>query len=313
MRTLVAGDRSPLPGPAIPFDRSISAKPEELQAMSPLVRRVIANNGGPFTFTGTCSYVVGRGEVAIIDPGPVDPHHLQRLLDTVRNETVRHILVTHTHRDHSPGAKALKEATNARIVGCQPRPQLSTDRDAPAVEIAFDQAYAPDEILRQGDSVAGPGYTLTALETPGHTRDHLAFALDEEKALFSGDHVMAWSTTVVSPPDGSMGAYMASLRKLLGRSDAVYWPGHGGPVRSPQSFVNALLVHRQWREAAILRCLAAGDATVATILSHTYRDLAPVLRGAAAQSVLAHLVDLVERGRVVVEGPASLGAQFRPA
>ena len=302
-----------MPTDDIPFDRSISAKPEEIQTVSPLVRRVIANNGGPFTFTGTCSYVVGRGDVAIIDPGPADPRHLQMLLDAVRNETVRHIAVTHTHRDHSPGAYALKQATGAPVVGCRPRGHEPRDHAGPAVEIAFDPRYAPDGVLQDGESIVGPGYTLTAIETPGHTTDHLAFAFAQERTLFSGDHVMAWSTTVVAPPDGSMRAYMESLRKLLGRSDDVYWPGHGGPVRNPQGFVNALVVHRQWREAAILRCLQAGDTTVATIVSHTYGGLAPALRGAAGQSVLAHLLDLVERGRVVAEGPMTLDGHFAPA
>ncbi len=302
-----------MPTDDIPFDRSISAKPEEIQTVSPLLRRVIANNGGPFTFTGTCSYVVGRGDVAIIDPGPADPRHLQSLLAAVRNETVRHIAVTHTHRDHSPGAYALKEATGAPVVGCRPRRHEQRDPAEAAVEIAFDLRYAPDRVLEDGESIAGPDYTLTAVETPGHTTDHLAFAFPQGSALFSGDHVMAWSTTVVAPPDGSMRAYRESLRKLLARGDAVYWPGHGGPVRNPQAFVNALLVHRQWREAAILRCLDAGDTTIATIVSHTYRDLAPALRGAAGQSVLAHLLDLVERGRVVAEGPATLNARYCPA
>ena len=297
----------------IPFDRSISARPEEIDPVSPLVRRVIANNGGPFTFTGTCSYVVGRGEVTIIDPGPADQRHLRRLLDAVRGETVRHIVVTHTHRDHCAGAYALKEVTGATVVGCPAHSPDPGDQVGPTVEFAFDRRYAPDRILREGESIVGPDYTLTAIETAGHTVDHLSFALPQEGALFSGDHVMAWSTTVVAPPDGSMRAYMASLRKLLGRPETVYWPGHGGPVRNPQGFVKALLVHRQWRETAILRCLEAGDTTIATIVAHTYRDLSPALRGAAAQSVLAHLVDLVEQRRVVVAGPVSLTARYCPS
>ncbi|HEX4767460.1 MAG TPA: MBL fold metallo-hydrolase [Lichenihabitans sp.] len=295
----------------MPFDRSISARAEELQRVSPGIRRLIANNGGPFTFTGTCSYIVGRGEVAVIDPGPNDPSHLHALLDAVAGETVRHILVTHTHRDHSPGAAALREATGAEIVGCRPRRPAAGHEAHPHLDAGFDRAYAPDRILGEGDGVEGPAYRLFAVETPGHTSDHLAFGFPAEGALFSGDHVMAWSTTVVVPPDGSMRAYMASLRKLIGRDDTIYWPGHGGPVRQPRTFVNALLVHRQWREAAILRCLAAGDATVATIVGRIYRDLAPALRGGASQSVLAHLVDLVDAGRVVVDGPPTLRAHYR--
>ncbi len=296
----------------IPFDRSISARAEELQRVSPGIRRLIANNGGPFTFTGTCSYIVGRGEVAVIDPGPNDPDHLDALLDAVAGETVRHILVTHTHRDHSPGAAALREATGAEIVGCRPRRPTQHDAAQPHLDAGFDPAYAPDRILADSDVVEGPGYRLVAVETPGHTSDHLAFGFPAEGALFSGDHVMAWATTVVVPPDGSMRAYMASLRKLLARHDTIYWPGHGGPVRQPRTFVNALLVHRQWREAAILRCLAAGDATVATIVGRIYRDLAPALRGAANQSVLAHLIDLAEAGKVAADGPLTLRALYRP-
>ncbi len=297
----------------IPFDRSISARAEELQRVSPGIRRLIANNGGPFTFTGTCSYIVGRGDVAVIDPGPNDSGHLNALLDAVAGETVRHILVSHTHRDHAPGAAALREATGAEIVGCRPRRTAAGDAAHSHLDAGFDLAYAPDRILADGDVVDSPGYRLVAVATPGHTSDHLAFGFPAEEALFSGDHVMAWSTTVVVPPDGSMRAYMASLRKLIGRNDAIYWPGHGGPVRQPRTFVNALLVHRQWREAAILRCIAAGDATIATIVGRIYRDLAPALRGGASQSVLAHLVDLVEVGKVVVDGPTTLRAHYRAA
>ena len=174
-------------------------------------------------------------------------------------------------------------------------------------------ATGPTGALGDGDEVSGRGYTLVAVETPGHSSDHLAFALPDERALFSGDHVMAWSTTIVAPPDGSMRAYMASLRKLLDRTDDIYWPGHGGPVRNPRTFVNALMVHRQWREAAILRRLAAGDTTIAAVVSSLYRDLAPSLRGAAGLSVLAHLIDLVERHQVQVDGSVSLNAHYRAA
>ena len=306
-------DAKPVSADDIPFDRTLSAKPDEVQALSPLVRRLVANNGGPFTFTGTCSYIVGRGEVAVIDPGPADPNHIAALMAAVKGETVRHILVTHTHRDHAPGAALLKSATGAEIMGCPQRRQRAEDPSHPALDVAFDLRYAPDRVLAEGDVVAGPGYRLVAVETPGHSSDHLAFALAEENTLFSGDHVMAWSTTIVAPPDGSMRDYMASLRKLLGRPEMVYWPGHGGPVRNPRTFVNALMVHRQWREAAILRRIAAGDATVPTMVSNVYRGLAPSLRGAAGLSVLAHLVDLVERGQVTADGPVSLRGRYEAA
>ena len=297
----------------IPFDRTLTAKPDEVQLLSPLVRRLVANNGGPFTFTGTCSYIVGRGTVAVIDPGPADSSHIAALMQAVTGETVRHILVTHTHRDHAPGAALLKAATGAEIVGCPQRVARAADPSLPAIDAAFDLRYAPDRALGEGDAVEGPDYRLVALATPGHTSDHLAFALPAEQALFSGDHVMAWSTTVVAPPDGSMRAYMASLRKLQERDDAVYWPGHGGPVKNPRAFVKALIVHRQWREAAILRRVAAGDATVPTLVASLYRDLAPSLRGAAGLSVLAHLVDLVADGQVTADGPATIKAHYAAA
>ena len=297
----------------IPFDRRLAAKPEEVHELSRLVRRLIANNGGPFTFTGTCSYIVGRGEVSVIDPGPADPTHIAHLMAALKGETLRHILVTHTHRDHAPGAALLKAATGAEILGCPKRKATVADPRHQALDAAFDLRYVPDRVLGDGDAVSGRGYTLVAIETPGHSSDHLAFALPEEQAVFSGDHVMAWSTTIVAPPDGSMRAYMASLKKLLDRADDIYWPGHGGPVRNPRAFVNALMVHRQWREAAILRRLAAGDTTIAAVVSSLYRDLAPSLRGAAGLSVLAHLIDLVERRQVEVDGSVSLNAHYRAA
>ncbi len=297
----------------IPFDRTMAAKPEELQQVSPLVRRLVANNGGPFTFTGTCTYLVGRGEVAVIDPGPADASHVAAIMAAVAGETVRHILVTHTHRDHAPGAALLKAATGAEVVGCPKRAPRPADPSLPTLDAAFDLRYAPDRALGEGDAVEGPGYSLVAVETPGHSSDHLAFALPAEGTLFSGDHVMAWSTTVVAPPDGSMRAYMGSLRKLQGREDAVYWPGHGGPVRNPRAFVKALLLHRQMREAAILRRIAAGDGTVPALVASLYRDLAPSLRGAAGLSVLAHLVDLVAGGQVAADGPATLKATYATA
>lgn len=295
---------------AIPFDHSISAKPEELQSVSRLVRRLIANNRSPFTFTGTCTYIVGQGDVTVIDPGPLDGAHLDAILAATRGETIRTIMVTHPHLDHCGGCTALKDVTGATIMGCRPREAASDPRQVPMLDAALDRRYTPDLVLNEGDCVAGPGYRLEAVATPGHSADHLVFGLPEENALFSGDHVMAWSTTVVVPPDGSMRAYMQSLRKLLSREDEIYWPGHGGPVRNPKSFVNALLVHRQWREAAILRCLAAGDTTISTIVSHTYQDLAPSLRAAAAQSVLAHLIDLVGDGRVLADGPPGLQVRY---
>jgi glyoxylase-like metal-dependent hydrolase (beta-lactamase superfamily II) len=298
----------------LPLDIAFSAAAEACESVSPLVRRIVAGNPGPFTFKGTCSYIVGKGRVAVVDPGPDLPEHVEALLTAVRGETVTHIVVSHTHRDHSPAARALKAATGAPIVGCGPhrtaRPPADGER---SLEASGDSDHAPDAELREGDAVAGRGWTLRALATPGHLANHLCFALPEEKALFSADHVMAWSTTVVAPPSGSMGDYMASLEKLKGRAERIYWPGHGGPVREPQRFVRALIHHRRQREASILARLAAGDRTIPAIVSAIYQGLSPALQGAAALSVLAHLEDLVAREVVVADGPPTLAGAYRLA
>lgn len=298
------------------FDRDAAAASRELVQLSPLVRRLVAGNAGPMTFTGTCSYIVGRGTVAIIDPGPDDPAHVERLLAAVAGESVSHIVLTHTHRDHSPASRALKAATGAAIVGCGPhRParELFLGEINP-LDAAADRDYAPDLVLAEGDAVSGPGWSLRALETPGHTANHLAFALPEEEALFSGDHVMAWSTSVVAPPDGSMLAYMTSIEKLRGRGDRLYWPGHGGPVREPQRFLRGLVQHRRQREAAILSRLRAGDETIAQMVPPIYQDLPSALHGAASLSVLAQLEDLVARAVVLCDDAApALTSRYRLA
>lgn len=294
------------------FDTAFPAAPEKAERISPLLRRVVANNPGPFTFHGTCSYIVGEGEVAIVDPGPEDPAHVAALLAAVRGERVAQIVVSHTHRDHSPAALALQQATGAPIVGCAPhRPAraLAVGEMNP-LEASADLAYRPDRVLEEGEAVAGPGWTLVAVETPGHMANHLCFALPEERALLSADHVMAWATTVIAPPDGSMSAFMTSLEKLKGRDETVYWPGHGGPVREPQRFVRALIHHRRQREASILHRVAAGDRTIPAIVSAIYQGLNPALRGAAGLSVFAHLEDLVGRGLVRTEGPPSLTGEY---
>jgi len=284
----------------IEFDRTATTPPGEIAELSPLIRRVIAGNGGPMTFTGTCTYIVGRGRVAIIDPGPDDPAHVARLLAAVAGETVTDIVVTHTHRDHSPAVPAVKAATGARIVGCGPHRaarELALGEVNP-LDAAADRAYAPDLLMGDGDHVSGPGWTLTAVDTPGHTANHVAFSLAEEASLFSGDHVMAWSTSIVAPPDGSMAAYMASIEKLRGMEHRLYWPGHGGPVIEPQRLLRGLVQHRRQREAAILSRLSAGDERIAEMVPAIYQGLAPALHGAAGLSVLAQLEDLVLRGAV---------------
>ena len=270
-----------------------------LAPRSPLVRRLLARNPSPFTFTGTGTFVVGSGTVAVIDPGPDDPAHVAALIAGLAGETVSHIVVTHTHMDHSPAAPALKAATGARIVGCAP---LVLSDYGPRADAGFDASYAPDAVMSEGDSVSGPGWTLTAVATPGHTSNHLCFALEQEKALFTGDHVMGWSTTVVAPPDGDMADYMASLQKLMVRDDAVYHPTHGEPVTDPQRFVKHLIGHRRQRETQVLRAIGEGLVTIPQMVAAMYAMVDKRLHPAAGLSVLAHLIDLEQRGRVARAG-----------
>lgn len=285
------------------------AKAETVTQLSPLVRLVVCDNPGPFTFTGTCTYIVGRGAVAIIDPGPENDGHVAALLDAVKGESVRHIVLTHTHRDHSPAARVLAEKTGAKIVGCAP--YVAKPGAPSGLDSAHDTDYAPAHVLADGDILEGDGFTLEAIATPGHASNHVAYALREENALFSGDHVMAWSTSIVAPPDGSMTDYMASLDKLRARSEAIYWPGHGGPVKDPPRYLRALAHHRRLRESAILNRIAAGDTNIPAMVERIYENLDPRLRGAAALSVYAHIEDLVARGVIGVDGPLSKDATFR--
>jgi glyoxylase-like metal-dependent hydrolase (beta-lactamase superfamily II) len=280
-----------------------------LTKVSPHLRRLVAPNPSAFTFTGTCTYIVGEGEVAIVDPGPDDDDHLARLVGAVSGERVAYIAVTHTHRDHSALASRLKSAVGAPIVGA--RAHIPNPGAARGLDAAHDTAYAPDVVLADGEAVRFGGLTLTALATPGHAANHLAFALEQENALLSGDHVMAWSTTVVAPPDGSMSDYMASLEKLRGRGEEIYWPGHGGPVQDPSRYVRALLGHRRQREASILARLETGPATIPAIVQQIYVGLDPRLVGAARLSTLAHLEDLTARGLVSRDEGAPLVASFR--
>jgi glyoxylase-like metal-dependent hydrolase (beta-lactamase superfamily II) len=269
------------------------------EQVAPGIRRLLAPNPSPFTFTGTQTYVIGAGEVAVIDPGPDEPHHVERLLRGLAGERVCAILVTHTHRDHSPASRPLAAVTGAPIVGCAP---LALADDGPRADEAFDTDYRPHRILGDGERVAGEGWTLEAVATPGHTSNHLCFALPEQQALFSGDHVMGWSTTIVAPPDGDMAAYMASLDKLLARDDRTYFPTHGPPIEQPHEHVRKLIDHRRMRERQILEQLAGGEGSIARMVPKLYRDTDPILYPAAERSVLAHLLDLQQRGRVRREG-----------
>ncbi|UZK66173.1 MBL fold metallo-hydrolase [Sphingomonas sp. M1-B02] len=264
-------------------------------SIDPLVTRVLAPNPSPYTFTGTQTHLVGTSEVAVIDPGPDDSAHVEALLAAIAGRRVSAILCTHTHRDHSPGAAPIKAATGAPIVGCAP---LSLADAGPRADAAFDTGYTPDRVLADGESVAGPDWTLVALATPGHTSNHLAFALPETKALFTGDHVMGWSTTVVAPPDGNMADYMASLAKLMERDDRIYYPAHGDPIEKPQRFVRGLIGHRKQREGQILRLLQQDVVAIPAMVERMYVGLDPRLMGAAERSVLAHLIDLQARGLV---------------
>jgi glyoxylase-like metal-dependent hydrolase (beta-lactamase superfamily II) len=273
--------------------------PEIVQRLSPRVRRVLADNPSPFTHTGTQTYIVGTGEVAVIDPGPADPGHIAGILKASEGDRIIAIMCTHTHRDHSPGAAPLKAATGAEIVGCAP---LSLDDDGPRADASFDRSYAPDRVLADGERIAGPDWTLMVVATPGHTSNHLCFALIEEDALFTGDHVMGWSTTVVSPPDGDMAEYMRSLEKLQERSDTVYYPAHGEPVTKPQQFVRGLAGHRKQRERQILKLLGEGVREIGTMVPLMYSGIDERLYGAAGRSVLAHLIDLRDRGMVQEAG-----------
>ena len=290
--------------PDIPFNREKPAQSGDVTRLAPLVRRVLAANAGPFTFTGTCTYLVGEGKVAVIDPGPADDAHIEALLAATKGESITAILVTHTHRDHSPGARLLQARTRAPIIGCATHIPLA-DPPSGRLDASHDLDHAPDEVLSDGAMFKGDGFTLEAIATPGHASNHLAFALHEEKGLFSGDHVMAWSTSIVAPPDGNMRDYMASLEKIAARDESVYWPGHGNPLQEPQRFVRLLAMHRRQRETAILERLAEGDRNISDIVRVIYKGVDERLHRAAGLSVLAHLEDLVARDLVASDHGAA--------
>jgi glyoxylase-like metal-dependent hydrolase (beta-lactamase superfamily II) len=282
----------------------------ETEQHEPLVRRVLAPNPSPYTFTGTQTWLVGAGnEVAVIDPGPAgsglsigDPQdingagHVEAILRAAGDAKITAILCTHTHRDHSPAAAPLKAATGAPIIGCAP---LALKDDGPRADSAFDPDYAPDRILADGERISGEGWTIEAVATPGHTSNHICFALIESGALFTGDHVMKWSTSVVSPPDGDMAAYMASLQKLYDREDRIYYPAHGPAVEKPRQLVRGMIGHRRMRERQILSELEKGPRPITEMVEAMYKGLDSRLKGAAGRSVLAHLVDLNQQGRVI--------------
>jgi glyoxylase-like metal-dependent hydrolase (beta-lactamase superfamily II) len=299
----------------IHYNKEFDLLPGQPAEVAPGVRAIVANNPGPFTFKGTVSYIVGRGQVAIVDPGPDDDAHIAALLDAVRGETVTDIFVTHTHRDHSPAVPKIKARTGATVYAEGPH-RLARPLhigEGSRLDASADLDFVPDVALADGAVIHGDGWTIEAVTTPGHTANHMAFALKEADLIFSGDHVMAWSTPIVAPPDGAMTDYMASLEKLARRRELVYLPGHGGPVRDALVFVQSYIRHRQAREASILRRLGKGAADIPTLVRAIYIGIDPRLAGAAGLSVLAHLEDLVARGVVATDGVPSIDGTYRLA
>jgi glyoxylase-like metal-dependent hydrolase (beta-lactamase superfamily II) len=297
---------------AIPFIREFDAPYGAHVRLTPLIGRVLARNPGPFTFKGTGVYIVGQREVAVIDPGPLIDEHVDALKRALEGKSVRSILVTHTHADHSPAAQLLKEWCGAKTFAFGPHGS-GHHEDGPRVEEGGDREFMPDVRLKDGEVVSGAGWTIEAVHTPGHTSNHLCFGLREERALFSGDHVMGWSTTVVTPPDGNMREYMASLKKLQARDDTVLYPTHGSPIADPAPFLQAYLEHRLVREGQILTCLRSGVDTIPAIVERLYADVDKRLHPAAARSVLAHLIQLGEDGRVRAEPAVIASARYRAA
>lgn len=297
------------------FARAFAPAHGSAVTVAPGVQRLTAPNAGPFTFQGTNTYIVGDRSVCVIDPGPEDEAHWQALDRALDGREVTHIAVSHTHRDHSPLARRLKDRTGAVTVGEGPHRAarlLHHGETNPFAE-SSDMEFVPDITLCEGAPVAGDGWTLETVLTPGHTANHAAFGLAGTGILFSADHVMAWATSIVAPPDGAMADYMASLDRLLARDDRVYFPGHGGPVTEPQAFVRGLRTHRRMRERAILERIRSGDRRIPDMVAAIYRDTDPRLHGAAALSVLAHIEDLVARGEIIGDGPPSLGGTYAPA
>lgn len=300
---------------SLDFDMSFDPAYGEMVTVAPGVGRITVNNPGPFTFHGTNTYVVGRDTLAVIDPGPEDDAHLATILHSIGGRPVSHIFVSHTHRDHSPLTRRLKAATGATVLAEGPHRAARPLRigEVNPLDASADLDFAPDLALADGAVIDGDGWSIRAVHTPGHAANHACFAMEGTGVLFSADHVMAWSTSIVAPPDGAMSDYMASLDRLLERDDRVLLPGHGGPVNEPQAFMRGLKTHRKMRERAILERLRQGDRTIPDMVKAIYRETDPRLHGAAGLSVLAHLEDLVGRGGVVTPGEPSIDSEYRPA
>ncbi len=300
---------------AVDFDTRFEPAYGHPVIVAPGVSRLTVNNPSAFTFHGTNSYIVGHDTLAVIDPGPEDEAHLSALLDAIAGRPVSHVFVSHTHRDHSPLALPLARRTGAIIAAEGPhRPaRLLRIGEINPLDASADTDFLPDLVLDEGSVVAGDGWTIRTVLTPGHTANHAAFALEGTGILFSADHVMAWATSIIAPPDGAMADYMNSLDRLLERDDRVFLPGHGGPVKKPAAFMRGLKAHRKMRERAIVQRLSQGDRFIPDMVKAIYRDTDPRLHGAAALSVLAHLEDMVTRGLAVSDGEPSIGGAFAPA
>ncbi len=282
--------------------------------LEPGLQRITAPNESPFTFKGTNTYILGEESVAVIDPGPAIESHFDLLMDTLKGRTVSHIILTHTHMDHSPLARPLQEATGAPLLaeGVHRDSRELYMGETNSLDAAADRDFVPDHFLADGEVIDGQGWKLETIHTPGHTKNHACFALLDTDMLFSGDHVMAWSTSIVAPPDGSMADYMASLAKMTKRTETLYWPGHGGRLQRAPEFVRALKAHRKMRETAVLSRIRAGDQTIPEVVKVIYKDTDPRLHGAAGLSVFAHIEDLVAQGKIACDGPPSLDGVYAP-
>lgn len=299
--------------PVLPFSRETDITPGILQQIAPGLRRILADNPSPLTYKGTNSYIIGTDEVALVDPGPDDEQHRAALLAALgkNDERITHIFLTHTHRDHSDGLCQLVEQTGAQVLGHNGEvPSRQEARKNPESSRFIDLDFLPDRHLSGGEYIEHGDWKLEVIHTPGHAPDHLCYALNDGEHLLSGDHVMGWNTSVVAPPEGDMGDYLRSLEGLLDRPEKIYFPGHGGRVDQAKRLVKALIMHRRWRESQILDCLRDGVDTIDSILPRIYDGLESSLLGAAAYSVYAHLLFLIESGRVVAQTPNDIRSRF---
>ena len=294
----------------IPYVRDLKFEYGASSEISPRIRRVIANNPSAFTYLGTGTYILGRGKVAIIDPGPFDSGHIEALLSATKGEEITHILITHTHMDHSPGCKLLLEKCNATTYGYGPHGAGKLEEGV-VVEEGGDSDFTPDVEVRHGDVIEGENWSVECVYTPGHTSNHMCFQLREERVLFTGDHVMGWSTSVISPPDGDMSAYMSSLRLLLDRNDEVYWPTHGPAISNPKAHVQAFIAHRNERIAQIRNVLSKGASDIQSMVPDMYQGVDENLYPAAGRSVFAAMEYLLAKGEVLCEGEPNMRSVFR--